>query len=77
MAAVCLNNFRIMEKEDIDEFIQPEGNTRRNNRVQLNSISEPLLPEHSSSIQSQHVRNQLAEYFISGGSVYWQDGMIR
>lgn len=75
MAAVCLHNFRIMEKESIEEFIEPSGLFNRNEIMEsLNPSSGKLFGD--SRGHSEVIRRELAEYFINGGSVYWQDNFV-
>ncbi len=74
MAAVCLHNFRIMENEPIDEFISSEHHLTRNQSFRLDSIDN-CKPEPT-SMQAQLMRDELAQYFILGGHVPWQDSLI-
>lgn len=75
MAAVCLHNFRIIEKESIEEFLEPEdSHQQRENMLHLHAATGKLFGD--SRGDSEEIRRQLAEYFINGGSVYWQDNLI-
>lgn len=81
-AAVCLHNFRIIENENIQEFLPSSNPTVLNQQVQLESISLPIFGDeidenvNVGTMRSEDIRNELAEYFIGGGSVYWQDSLI-
>lgn len=72
MAAVCLHNFRIIENENIEEFIEPNVPHRQNENLQ--PFDEPIFGD--SRGDCEEMRNQLAEYFVNGGSVPWQDQLI-
>lgn len=75
MAAVCLHNFRITEKESIEEFFKADDSPRQSgNMLQLNTATSKLFDD--SRGHSEQIRNELAEYFVNGGSVYWQDNLI-
>lgn len=75
MAAVCLHNFRIIEKESVDEFLDANVYPLQSeNMLQLNPATEKLFGD--SRGDSEVIRRELAEYFVNGGSVYWQDNLI-
>lgn len=75
MAAVCLHNFRIIEKENVTEFLEPSGLPNQNKSMrQLNSGGVKLFGD--SRGHCEEVRRELAEYFVNGGRVYWQDNLI-
>lgn len=74
MTAVCLHNFRIIENEPVNEFVSKDETSLRARNFNLDSIDNCLTD--STSVRGQFVRDELAEYFILGGRVPWQDGLI-
>lgn len=81
MAAVCLHNFRIMEKEKIEEFVPDTASDRTKKLDRLDSAlpivaQDTVLSAVAETRLGERVRDDLAEYFVTGGRVYWQDNLI-
>lgn len=82
LAAACLHNFRISEQEDSEDDIellyligQPDTPGQTVFHSGIDSI-EPADFLDEEDFTASFIRDELAEYFVSEGSVYWQDQMI-
>lgn len=80
LASACLHNFRLTEQEDEEPF-DLSDRPDKPGRAEFKSILDSIQPPEDDLIDQLElggnaIRDQLAEYFVSDGSVYWQDLMI-